>query len=117
MITSNAKTVSGRPLVSAAIAVWVLCSILPGIRAGRAQDSRETRGKSSYDQVTPMLLGQETFQERMAKDQAARPEVTARQRQLLESRYDLAPRPDAGVKMTRGKPLQVGPATRLSQGM
>jgi cytochrome c peroxidase len=117
MRTSNAESVCGRWLVLVALAAWFLGWAQPGIREARAQGGQDLRGKSSYDQVTPVLLGQETFQERMAKDQAAKPEVTARHKLLLESRYDLAPRPDAKVKMTRGKPIQVGPATRLPQGM
>jgi cytochrome c peroxidase len=116
MNTSNAGRLRGRQLVSAALAVWSLGLAQPGIREARAQGSQDTRGKSSYDQVTPVLLGQETLQAQMAKDKAEKPEVTARQGRLLESRYDLAPRPDAKIKMARGKPLQVGPATRLPEG-
>jgi cytochrome c peroxidase len=63
-----------------------------------------------------LLQGQETLQDRKAKDLAEKGEVSSRQKQLLESRYDLTPRPDATVKMSRGKPIQVGPATRLTQG-
>jgi cytochrome c peroxidase len=40
-----------------------------------------------------------------------------RQQKLLESRYDLTPRTDLKVTMTRGKPIPVGPATRLPMGM
>ena len=50
--------------------------------------------KTSYDQVAPVLLGQETFQERMTKDKADKPGVMARQKKLLEERYNLASRPD-----------------------
>jgi cytochrome c peroxidase len=48
---------------------------------------------------------------------AARSGVTAAQRKLLESRYDLTPHLDPIVKMTRGKPLAVGPTARLAHGM
>jgi hypothetical protein len=41
----------------------------------------------------------------------------ADQRKLLESRYDLTPRPDPTVKMARGKPICVGPTARLSEGV
>jgi cytochrome c peroxidase len=116
MKTSNVGSPWGCRLASLALAVWLSCLTQPGIRPARAQGGPDDRGKSSYDQVSPTLLGQETFQERMAKDQAARPDAAARQRQLLESRYDLSPRPDPNIKMTRGKPLQVGPATKLSEG-
>jgi hypothetical protein len=37
----------------------------------------------------------------------------ATQRQLLESRYNLEPRFDPAARMSRGKPLVVGPTARL----
>src|ERR1700722_17902442 len=43
--------------------------------------------------------------------------VTTTQRRLLESRYNLEPRLDPVVKMSRGKPIAVGPTARLSAGM
>jgi cytochrome c peroxidase len=58
-----------------------------------------------------------TFEEIMQKESAARPTVMGAQRKLLESRYDLTPRPDPQVKMSRGKPIPVGPTARLGQGM
>src|SRR5262249_9704254 len=51
------------------------------------------------------------------KDKAAKAGVMARQRKLLEQRYDLAERVSKTVKMTRGKPIPVGPATRLPKGV
>ena len=47
---------------------------------------------------------------------AAKPQVTATQRKLLESRYDLEPKLDPVVKMSRNKPLVVGPTARLPEG-
>jgi cytochrome c peroxidase len=52
-----------------------------------------------------------------AKDKAAKAKVMARQMKLLAERYDLAEKVDPRVKMTRGKPIPVGPATRLPKGM
>jgi cytochrome c peroxidase len=57
-----------------------------------------------------------TLQEIMQKEAAARPQVTAAQKQLLESRYNLEPRLDPEAKMSRGKPLPVGPTARLQNG-
>ena len=68
---------------------------------------------SSYDQISPVLLGQQTFADMVAKDKADKPAVMARQKKLLEERYDLTPHPDPKVKMTRGKPIQVGPVAKL----
>jgi cytochrome c peroxidase len=73
--------------------------------------------KSSYDQIAPVLLGKESFQAVMAKDKADKPAVMARQQKLLTERYDLNSRPDKNVTMTRGKPIQVGPAAKLPTGM
>jgi cytochrome c peroxidase len=109
------------PLALAGITVIVTAwSILPATATGRAQELGRTEqapaGKTSYDQVAPVLLGKENLVDVMAKDKADKPSVMARQKQLLEERYDLTPRPDSQVHMTRGKPIQVGPAARLPAG-
>lgn len=54
-----------------------------------------------------------TFDQIMSADIEAKPGVMATQRALLESRYDLAPRPRPGVTMTRGKPVLMGPTAKL----
>jgi cytochrome c peroxidase len=48
---------------------------------------------------------------------AAKPNVMATQQKLLESRYNLTPKLDPDAKMSRGKPLAVGPTARLPEGM
>jgi cytochrome c peroxidase len=58
-----------------------------------------------------------TFEEIYTAAVAAKPKVNATQRKLLEARYDLKPRLDPVAKMSRGKPLAVGPTARLPQGM
>jgi cytochrome c peroxidase len=85
--------------------------------AGGKSDSVAGPQKTSYDQVTPVLLGGESFPAMMAKDKEEKPKVMARQQALLEERYDLSVRTDPNVKMTRGKPIPVGPATKLPEGM
>ena len=45
-------------------------------------------------------------------DIADKPKVTAAQQKLLEQRYDLRPRLDSSVKMSRGKPIAIGPTAR-----
>jgi cytochrome c peroxidase len=74
-------------------------------------------GKTSYDQISPVILGQETFEQMMAKDKAAKDGIMARQKKLLEERYDLSVKTDPKVTMSRGKPIPVGPATRLPDGL
>src|SRR6478672_4991106 len=73
--------------------------------------------KTSYDQIAPALVGQESFQAMMAKDKADKPAVMQRQKKLLDDRYDLSTHPDQKVTMTRGKPIQVGPAAKLPEEM
>jgi hypothetical protein len=51
----------------------------------------------------------------MARDKADKEAVMARQRKLVEERYDLTPRPDEKVTMSRGKPIQVGPTAKLPE--
>jgi cytochrome c peroxidase len=59
----------------------------------------------------------QTLEETMQKEIANKQNVMNAQRQLLESRYDLTPRLDPQAKMSRGKPLCVGPTARLPQGL
>jgi len=59
----------------------------------------------------------QTFEETMKADIADRPKVMRTQQELLNRRYDLTPRLDKEARMTRGKPLAVGPTARLSAGL
>jgi cytochrome c peroxidase len=52
----------------------------------------------------------------MKQDVADKPNVMAAQRKLLEERYNLEPKLDPEAKMSRGKPLPVGPTARLKDG-
>jgi cytochrome c peroxidase len=58
-----------------------------------------------------------TLAEIMKADIEAKPKVMAAHRKLLESRYDLKPKLDKQVTMSRGKPIAVGPTARLAKGM
>jgi cytochrome c peroxidase len=59
----------------------------------------------------------QTFEETMAADVRDKPRVMDTQQRLLASRYDLAPRLDTRARMSRGKPLPVGPTARLPGGL
>jgi hypothetical protein len=87
------------------------------LSAPAAAPGSQPAAASSYDQITPLLLGQETFRARLDKDRADNPAVTTRQRTLLDERYDLSPRPHATQTMSRGKPVPVGPTARLPAGV
>jgi cytochrome c peroxidase len=80
-------------------------------------DAQKGPVPSSYDQVSKVLLGEESFAAMMAKDKADKDAVMARQKKLLEERYDLTPHPDKHVTMSRGKPIPVGPTAKLPEGM
>ncbi len=104
------------PLAAGAVLLFLVCPSL--LRSEGPQNDKEAdREKgplpTSYDQVSPVLLGQESFSKMMAKDKADKDAIMARQRKLLEDRYDLSARVDDRVKMSRGKPIPVGPATKL----
>jgi cytochrome c peroxidase len=55
----------------------------------------------------------QTPEEIKAADKRAKAEVMSAQQSLLKARYDLSPRFDPKVKMSRGKPVPVGPTARL----
>jgi cytochrome c peroxidase len=94
----------------------VVCLAAPPLTQSQPPQKAPSAPTTSYDQVSPVLLGQQSFAAMMAKDKANKPAVMARQRKLLEERYDLSVRTDPTVKMTRGKPIPVGPATKLPPG-
>jgi len=51
------------------------------------------------------------------KETANKAAVMAAQRTLLEHRYYLNPQSDSQAKMSRGKPIPVGPTARLAEGV
>ena len=105
----------GRGLPFMAVGVVVLSLVAPSRTQPPAEPGPPPGdAKSSYDQIAPVLLGKETFQTVLARDKADKPAVMARQKKLLEERYDLTPRPDPKVRMTRGKPIPVGPPSSSS---
>ncbi|GAW29565.1 hypothetical protein [Carboxydocella sp. ULO1] len=57
------------------------------------------------------------FKEVMEKEKKEKPEVMARQRKLLEERYNLTGKTTKEVTMSRGKPIPVGPTARLKKGL
>ncbi len=58
-----------------------------------------------------------TFKEVFDKESKAKAQVMADQKKYLEGRYNLEPKFDPEAKMSRGKPLCVGPTARLKDGM
>ena len=69
--------------------------------------------RDPFNAKQPMQSGEEI----MKADIADKPKVSNAQQQLLTQRYDLTPRLDDTAKMSRGKPLAVGPTARLPSGV
>jgi cytochrome c peroxidase len=92
----------------ATIFVLSATAILVITDAARAQQQRP----SSFSPVI-----EEPFDVVRARDKVAKAEVMAAQQRLLEQRYDLSRRVDENEKMTRGKPIPVGPTARLKGGV
>jgi cytochrome c peroxidase len=59
----------------------------------------------------------QSFEETMKAEAGDKPAVAAAQQRLLESRYTLTPRLDPAARMSRGKPLAVGPTVKLASGL
>jgi cytochrome c peroxidase len=59
---------------------------------------------------------EEPFDVVRARDKAAKAGVMAAHQRVLEERYDLSRRVDESVRMTRGKPIPVGPTAKLKSG-
>jgi cytochrome c peroxidase len=57
------------------------------------------------------------FDDIMKKESANKAAVMKAQQTLLENRYNLAPKLDPEAKMSRGKPVPVGPTAKLAQSM
>jgi cytochrome c peroxidase len=78
-----------------------------------ADSSRAQQQKPSS--FTPVI--EEPFDVVRARDKAAKSRVMAAAQRLLEQRYDLRRNLDPSVRMTRGKPIPVGPTARLKTGV
>jgi cytochrome c peroxidase len=57
------------------------------------------------------------FAETMARMKAAKTAIMKRQAELLNARYELSDRPEANVRMSRGKAVQAGVRIKLPAGM
>ena len=87
------------------LAVAAAMLVTQGTRAQQQQQSS----------FTPVV--EEPFDAVRARDKAAKARVMADHQKLLEARYDLRRRVDESVRMTRGKPIPVGPTAKLKSGV
>jgi cytochrome c peroxidase len=73
----------------------------------------EIAKKSSYMPV----VEKESFSTTMSRLVAEKQKYMDRQKKLLEERYDLTNKPSLDVKMSKGKPIQVGVRVKLPAGI
>jgi cytochrome c peroxidase len=98
--------------ISGMLAMLVLS---PGrsVQSQSQQPKPQDQKPSSY--IFP--VAEEPFDVVRARDKAGKPRVMAAHQRLLEQRYDLRPHVDENVRMTRGKPIPIGPTARLKSGV
>jgi cytochrome c peroxidase len=77
----------------------------------------QIRGFDFYRDLLNAMKPMETFDAIMRADIDAKPKVMQEQQRYLEQHYDLTPHFDASAKMSRGKPLCVGPTARLPNNL
>jgi cytochrome c peroxidase len=86
------------------------------VAAERQSAPGAEKGEQDLHRSSYMPVIEENFQQVKADMTRRKPQLMARQLQLLQERYDLANRPVQGITMFRGKPVQAGPRTRLAEG-
>ena len=99
-----------RMMLGLAFTLTAIAAMLVTQQAG-AQNPDQKRASS----FTPVV--EEPFDVVRARDKAAKSRVNAAAQRLLEARYDLGRRVDESVRMTRGKPIPVGPTAKLKGGV
>ena len=101
-------TVRIKLLLTIALGLAIGASLLISHKARAQERPRPKEPPSSF-----MPVIEEPFDVVMRRDKAAKSRVMAAALRRLEDRYDLTRRVDPVVKMSRGKPIPVGPTARL----
>ena len=96
-------------LLIGAVFVLTLVAVLIATQHTSAQQQQRP---SSY---TPVI--EEPFETVRARDKAAKAGVMTAHQRLLDERYNLTRRVDENVRLTRGKPIPVGPTAKLKNGV
>jgi len=98
-------------LVVVALSLALTASVIVATSA----DAQDRKGNPPPSSFSPVI--EEPFEVVRARDKANRSRVNAAGTRRLEDRYDLSRKVDPAVKMTRGKPIPVGPTARLKSGV
>jgi len=101
-------------LAMIAVTLALAASLLVATKVG-AQDGSRPAQNPPPSSFTPVV--EEPFEVVRARDKANKSRVMAEAMRRLEERYDLTRRVEPEVKMTRGKPIPVGPTARLKGGV
>jgi cytochrome c peroxidase len=99
-----------RMLTALAFSLTLIAAMLVTQNAGAQK--QEPKRESSF-----MPVVEEPFEVVRARDKAAKARINAAAQRLLEQRYDLRRHVDESVRMTRGKPIPVGPTAKLKGGV
>ena len=86
------------------LSVVAILIVTTGVRAQQQRPSS----------FSPVI--EEPFEVVRARDKASKSRVMAEHQRRLDERYDLTRRVDESVRMTRGKPIPVGPTAKLKNG-
>lgn len=100
-----------RVLLTIASVLTVVAAIMVSRQVRAQKPQPDPQKPSSF-----MPVVEEPFEVVRARDKAAKGRVMAAAEKILEQRYDLRKRVDESVRMTRGKPIPVGPTARLKAG-
>ncbi|HEU4478108.1 MAG TPA: hypothetical protein VFR80_06285, partial [Pyrinomonadaceae bacterium] len=106
------------PIMKTTVRIKLLLMIALGLAIGasllisnKARAQERPKPKEPPSSFMPVI--EEPFDVVMRRDKAAKSRVMAAALRRLEDRYDLTRRVDPVVKMSRGKPIPVGPTARL----
>ena len=105
-------------LVIIALTLALAASLLVATNAGAQDRSRTPQNPPPKEPPSSFMpVVEEPFDVVLRRDKANKSRVMAAAMRRLEERYDLTRHVDPDVKMTRGKPIPVGPTARLKSGV
>jgi len=110
-------SITTRIKLFAVVALVCGLSVSTLFQSGAGAQDRPVKpaGEQQSSSFTPVV--EEPLDVVMKRDKANRPRVMEAARKLLVDRYDLSRRVDPDVKMTRGKPIPIGPTARLKRAV
>ena len=102
---------AGQKRIRVLLTLILMLSVAAIFLVTTAVDAQQQRPSS----FSPVI--EEPFDVVRARDKANKARVAAAHQAVLEERYDLSRRVDESVRMTRGKPIPVGPTAKLKRGL